>query len=148
MSFYPKKGQFTSKRDAMSRAKKIHCCVSCLYSSPTTFKECPECKITGMRVYFPSRAEHVRAVQLIQRQVRGEISQIKFHPRYDLVVEGVKICAYEADVSYVEDGKQVIEDTKSGGSDFIDAVAELKIKLFNALNAKHGLAVKIYRKAQ
>lgn len=149
MGFYQRKGQFTSKGDAMARAKKVHCCTACLFSSPATFKECPECHVTGMRVYFPSRSEHLRAVALIQMQLHGEISQIKFHPRYDLIVEGRKICAYEADVSYVDRaGKQIIEDTKASGTDFIEPVAELKISLFNALFEKHGLQVKIYRKAQ
>ncbi len=148
MSFYGR-GKFTSKQDAMSRAKKVHCCTACLFSSPTTFKECPECHVTGMRVYFPSRSEHLRAVQLIQMHLRGEISQIKFHPRYDLIVEGRKICAYEADVQYVDsNGKQIIEDTKASGTDFIEPLAEMKIDLFNALFAKHGLQVKIYRKGQ
>ncbi|MDE2227399.1 MAG: hypothetical protein KGJ89_05615 [Patescibacteria group bacterium] len=99
-----------------------------------------------MRVFFPSRAEHLRAVQLIQLFKNGRISQLKFHPRYDLIVEGFKICAYVADVSYVESGKQIVEDTKAAGT-FIDPVAELKISLFNALHAKHGISVKIHRNA-
>lgn len=149
MSFYPRKGQFTSTGDALRRAKKTHCCVFCLHNQPKTFKACPGCGVNGGRVYFPSRSEHLRAVALIQMSVRGEISQLKFHPRYDLIVEGRKICAYEADCSYVDGaGKQVIEDTKASGTDFIEPVAELKISLFNALFAKHGLQVKIYRKAQ
>ena len=138
-------GKFKSKRDAMNRAIRGHMCSACLHYQEKTFKVCPECEVDGMRVYFPSRAEHLRAVQLIMMQKAGKISQIKFHPRYDLIVDGSKICAYEADVSYVENGKQIIEDTKPSGTDFIDKVAELKISLFNALNKKHGLKVKIYR---
>lgn len=137
--------RFTSKRDAMNRAKRTHCCVACLHNQEKTFKVCPACGIDGMRVYFPSRAEHIRAVQLIMLQKRGGISQLKFHPRYDLVIKGSKICAYEADCSYVENGKQIIEDTKPSNTDFIDKVAEIKISIFNALFKENGLSVKIYR---
>ena len=140
-----KKGNFVSKQDAMSRAKRTHCCTACLHNQPQTFKACPACGVSGMRVYFPSRAEHLRAVKLIQKQLRGEISGLKFHPRFDLVVEGTEICTYVADCQYIEAGKQIIEDTKAGGTDFVDAVAELKIALFNALFKKLGLSVKIYR---
>lgn len=140
--------RFTSKRDAMSRARKIHCCTACLHNQPEIFKVCPKCGAgNDMRVYFPSRAEHLRGVQLIMFQKYGQISNLKFHPRYDLIVEGVKICAYEADCSYIENGKQIIEDTKPEGTDFMDAVAKFKIALFNALYAKHGLSVSIYRKS-
>ena len=137
--------RFTSKRDGMNRANRTHTCTACLHNQPTTFKVCPECGVDGMRVYFPSRAEHIRGVQLIIKQTEGKISQLKFHPRDNLLVDGSKICAYEADCSYIENGKQIIEDTKASGTDFIDKIAEFKISLFNALNKKHGLKVKIYR---
>ena len=131
----------------MNRAKRVHCCTACLHNQEKTFKECPNCGIEGMRVYFPSQAEHIRAAQLIMLQKTGRISQLKFHPRYDLIVEGTKICAYEADCSYIENGKQIIEDTKPEGTDFIDPIAKFKISLFNALFKKHNLKVRIYRKS-
>lgn len=93
---------------------------------------------------MPSAAELKRASQLILMLRAGRISQLKFHPRFDLKVEGVKVCAYEADAQYVEGGKIVIEDTKSEG-DFIEPVAKLKIALFNALHHKLGMTVKLYR---
>lgn len=138
------KGRFTSKRDAMSRAKKAHMCTSCLYSQPQTFKACPSCQVTGSRVYFPSSAELARAASLILLQRAGAIRELRFHPRVDLIVEGTKICAYEADACYIENGRQIYEDTKPEG-DFVDATAALKIALFDALHAKHGIKVKIVR---
>ncbi len=147
MSFFHHKGQFKNKADARSRAKRTHLCLSCLHNQPKTFKDCPQCGSQN-RVFMPSRAEHLRAVALIQKQVRGEISQLKFHPAFDLVIEGTKVCKYVADVQYVENGKQIVEDTKATGSDFIEPLAELKIAVFNALFAKFGLQVKIHRNAQ
>lgn len=146
MSFYPRNNRFTSKTDAMSRAKTTHCCTACLHSQQETFKICPACQAPGMRVYFRSRVEHIRGVELIMLQKAGKISGLRFLPKYDLVVEGTKICGYEADAEYRdENGKVVVEDTKPDG-DFMDKTAVFKIALFNALHQKHGIAVKIHRR--
>jgi hypothetical protein len=120
-------------------------CLSCLHYQTLTFKVCPQCGVEGMREYFPSMTELSRASTLIHKQLRGEISNLRFHPKYDLVVEGVKICRYEGDSEYRQDGKTVVEDVKASGTDFMEDVARLKIDLFNALHAKHGIKVKIYR---
>lgn len=143
------KSRFTSQQDARSRAIKCHLCTACLYNQRKKYKDCPKCHApAGMRVYMPSRAEHLRAVALIQKHARGEISQLKFHPGFDLIVDGKHITKYVADCQYVdENGKQIIEDTKATNTNFIEPVAELKIALFNALYAKHGLSVKIHRNA-
>lgn len=98
-----------------------------------------------MRVYFPSHAEHVRGAYLIRLSAEGTITNLRFHPRYDLVVEGQKITTYVADAEYRRDGKLVIEDTKAPNTDFMDPAAALKIGLFNALHVKHGVAVTIHR---
>lgn len=145
MSFYPKNNRFTSKADAMSRAKTTHCCTACLHNQNETFKNCPNCHAEGMRVYFRSRVEHIRGVELIMLQKAGGISNLRFLPKYDLVVEGTKICTYEADAEYIENKKLVVEDTKPKG-DFIDKTAVFKIALFNALFKKHGIAVTLCRR--
>jgi hypothetical protein len=136
---------FKRKADGFARAKKYHLCTSCLHVQPLLFKECPSCKVEGMRVFFPSRVEMIRAGELIRMQVAGKISRLRFHPRYDLIVEGTKICAYEADSEYMLEGKTVIEDVKPFG-DFMDKIAAMKISLFNAINKKHGLSVSIHRR--
>lgn len=138
------KKKWTSKRDAMGSAIGTHVCTACLNSSATTFKTCLKCKADGMRVYFPSQEERKRGAQLIRWHAEGKISNLKFHPRVDLIVEGTKLCAYEADSYYIRDGKQIYEDVKPPG-DFIESTSALKIALFNALNKKHGLEVTIYR---
>lgn len=137
---------FKSRADAFSRAKKFHFCTSCFHMQKGTFKDCPACKAPpNMRVFFPSRIEMQRGAELIRMQVAGKITALKFHPRTDLIVEGVKICAYEADASYIENGTQVFEDTKPYG-DFIEELSEVKIRLFDALHRKHGIDMRIHRR--
>lgn len=145
MSFYPRKGQFTSKRQGMDMAKRSHMCTACLHYQPDSFDACPKCGVDGMRVYFRSHIELARASELIHMQLRKEISQLKFLPQYDLIVDGVIVCKYEADSSYIEDGKQIVEDVKPN-SGFMDKGAVLKIKLFNALHKKHGISVRLHRR--
>lgn len=136
---------FKRKADGFARAKKYHLCTACCSFDPKPFKICPSCGVSGMREFFPSRVEMLRACELIRLQVAGKISGLKFHPRFDLMVEGVKICAYEADSQYQENGRTVIEDVKPHG-DFMDKIAAMKIDLFNAINRKHGLSVSIHRR--
>lgn len=137
---------FTSKMDGMSRAKRVHCCTACLHNQPENFnRDCPSCGARDMRVCFPSKVEHLQGALLIQRQVRGEISRLRFHPKYKLVVEGSEVCTYTADAEYIENGKTVVEDTKPDGF-FTDKTAIVKIALFNALHKKHGIAVTLIRR--
>ncbi len=141
------KGPPRSKREFYDLAIKNHLCVSCLHHQPKTWKECPQCKADeSHREYMPSMAELKRASQLIILQRSGHISRLTFHPRFDLKVNNVKICTYEADSSYYDEvGKYVVEDVKPPDSDFIAAESEIKINLFNALQLKHGISVKIFR---
>lgn len=136
---------FKRKGEGFARAKKFHLCTACLHYEPKPFKACPKCGVDGMRKFFPSRIEMIRAGELIRAQVAGEISRLRFHPRYDLVVEGTRLCAYEADSEYMKDGQIIVEDVKPFG-DFMDPIAALKIDLFNAINRKHGLSVNIHRR--
>jgi hypothetical protein len=135
-----------SKADFRAMAKKNHMCLSCFHYQTAIFVECPKCGVKGMREYFPSMVELSRASTLIHMQLRGDISNLRFHPKYDLIVEGVKVCRYEGDSEYRQNGKTVVEDVKANG-DFMEDLAKLKIALFDALHAKHGIKVKIYRDA-
>ena len=126
-------------------AVKSHLCTACLAHQPTTWKVCPKCGAPeGNREFMPSMAELKRAAQLCHLARLGKITDLKFHPLFDLKVDGVKVCVYEADSQYMENGKLVVEDTKPSG-DFMEPVAKLKIALFNALHSKFGISVKIYR---
>lgn len=143
MSFKPG-NRFQSKAHALGMAHRTHACTSCMHQQSTTFDLCPTCGVRGMRVYFRSKKELGRAMQLILLQRAGKISQLKFLPKFDLVVNGVLVCKYEADAQYVENGRTQIEDTKPSG-DFMTDVAKFKIALFNAIYAPQGLSIKVLR---
>jgi hypothetical protein len=57
-----------------------------------------------------SKAEAARWGELRLLEQGGVISDLRFHPRYQLP-GGI---TYEADSSYTEDGRQVVEDVKGG----------------------------------
>lgn len=143
-----KRKRWTSKLDGIRSAKAVHFCVACRHTQAENWKEdpCPSCGKSGSRYYFMSEVEQKRAAELLLMQNLGQIRGLKFQPRYDLVVEGVHICTYVADFSYIKpDQKTVIEDVKP--EKFIDAMAKMKIDLFNAINKKHGLSVKLHKKS-
>lgn len=86
-------------------------------------------KIDGLS--FDSKAEVVRWGELSLLLSVGEISNLKHHPKFKLIVSGALICTYEADSSYFEKGHhhEIVEDVKGYPTrDYI-----LKRKLFQAL---------------
>lgn len=78
---------------------------------------------------FDSQAEAVRYGELKMLEKNGDIRQLEIHPIYPLIVNGKKICKYEADFQYLEKGKTVVEDVKG----FRTAVYRLKKKLMKAV---------------
>lgn len=62
-----------------------------------------------------SRKEYRRWLDLQLRERAGEISRLHRQPVFDLIVNGVLVCRYIADASYVEaaTGALVVEDSKS-----------------------------------
>ena len=135
-----------SKLDGIQSAKRAHFCYACMYQQPATWGSdpCPRCGGSGSRVYMKSAAELGRAAELIIMQRAGQISHLRFQPRYNLIVEGEKICAYVGDFEYREGGKVICEDVKP--LKFMDGEAKLKIALFNALHRKHGMTVTLHKK--
>ena len=61
---------------------------------------------------FPSKKEGKRYGELKLLEQAGKISDLKLQPPFDLHVNGVKVCFYKGDFSYVENGVRVIEDVK------------------------------------
>jgi hypothetical protein len=66
------------------------------------------CKVTYYGRTFDSKLEGVRALQLWDRQRRGEISDLCF--QVPLVIPNV--CKAVIDFTYMENGEQVYEDAK------------------------------------
>lgn len=65
-------------------------------------------------VSFDSKAEARRWGELKLLQRAGEIADLQLQPSFDLIVNGVKVCAYRGDFGYFRvNGPRVIEDVKS-----------------------------------
>lgn len=64
-------------------------------------------------IWFDSEKEANRYLALKMAQKAGDISELVIHPRFDLVVNTIKISRYTADFQYIENGKTVVEDVKS-----------------------------------
>jgi len=86
-------------------------------------------KVTVDGIRFDSIKESHRYLELKTLQQAGVITNLELQPRYDVVVNGQKICYYKADFRYMENGAQVIEDVKGMRT----PIYRLKKKLVEAL---------------
>lgn len=86
---------------------------------------------------FASKKEAGRYAELRLLQQAGVIADLVLQPRFDLVVNGQKICRYFADFRYTDGGVDVVEDVKSQGTK--TPVYRLKRKLMKAC---HGIEVR------
>lgn len=79
---------------------------------------------------FPSKAEAKRYGELKLLEKAGEISELVLQPRFDLRVNGIHICHYIADFSYVEwkNMEIVVEDVKG----FVTDLFRIKKRLMKA----------------
>jgi len=100
----------------------------------TKYRSRPTTCTAGHR--HPSAKESDRCGILRLLEKGGEIEELKFQPRYKLVVDGSPICTYVADFSYIDarTRKCVIEDCKG----VLTPVYRLKKKLMKAC---HGLEI-------
>jgi Protein of unknown function (DUF1064). len=83
-------------------------------------------------IVFASKREATRYQDLKVMEQHGLISGLTLQPKYDLIVQSVKICRYVADFGYIENGAVVIEDVKSKITKGLP-VYRLKKKLMKAL---------------
>lgn len=84
--------------------------------------------VDGVR--FDSLAEAERYGELRWLEQAGQIACLAVHPRYEIVAASAagKAVHYEADFSYTEGGREVVEDVK-GGAATQTAVWKLKWRL-------------------
>ena len=85
------------------------------------------CFIDGIR--FASLKEGRRYKELKLLEKSGQIQNLELQPRYDLIINSIKIGFYKADFRYNENGKQVVEDVKGYKTD----VYKLKKKMIKAV---------------
>ena len=62
-------------------------------------------------------------------QAAGEISRLILQPKFDIIVNGVKVAYYKADFAYFNKNNRVIEDVKGVKT----PIYRLKKKLVEAL---------------
>ena len=84
-------------------------------------------------IKFASKGEAGRYAELAALLKGGVISDLVTHPRFPLVVNGVKVGTYIADFSYVDEGARVVEDFKGMRKGAAWAMFRLKAKLVKAL---------------
>ena len=65
-------------------------------------------------ITFASRKEGKRYQELRLLERAGEIQDLRLQVPYELIPKqkGERACTYYADFVYMEDGKQIVEDTK------------------------------------
>lgn len=82
--------------------------------------------------WFDSDMEGKRYAQLKLMEATGEIANLELHPKFPIVVNGEKVCVYEADFRYWdrEKDRYVVEDVKGVRT----AVYRLKKKLMEVVN--------------
>lgn len=99
-------------------------------------------KIDG--ITFDSKLEADRYQQLKLLEKAGQIKGLEYHKKFVIIPKsryGENVL-YEADFFYFENGKPIVEDTKSEAT--ITAVYKLKKRL---LAETHGITIKeVYRK--
>ena len=86
-------------------------------------------KCTHDGIKFDSKKELNRYLYLKLLLNNGKISNLEIHPRFDLIVNGIKIGRYTADFRYNIKGEVIIEDVKSKATKTRDYILRKKILL-------------------
>ena len=89
-------------------------------------------------VTFDSKKESARYSDLKLMHRAGAITDLTLQPKFDIVINGQKVCSYIADFSYVENGVTVVEDVKSEMTRKLPTY-RLKKKLMRAV---HGIEIR------
>ncbi len=89
----------------------------------------PKAERTVDGIVFDSKKEATRYGELKLLVRAGQITGLRRQPRFDIVVNGVKIGFYKGDFGYDENGKSVVEDVKGMKT----PMYRLKKKLVEAL---------------
>ena len=76
---------------------------------------------------FDSKKELKRFMELEILLRAREIADLEIHPKFDLMVNGVKIGKYTADFRYKKDNDIIVEDVKSRATKTRDYILRKKI---------------------
>lgn len=86
-------------------------------------------------IKFHSKREAARYGKLKWMEKVGIISSLELQPRFEITVNGQKICTYVGDFEYTENGVRVVEDVKG----YRTPEYRLKSKLMLAV---HGITIR------
>lgn len=80
---------------------------------------------------FDSQGEYARYCDLVLFLKCGAISDLKVHPRYPILINGIKVCNVAMDFQYKEKGlaQTVVEDFKG----YYTSESKLRHKMFRAM---------------
>jgi hypothetical protein len=93
-------------------------------------------------ITFDSMAEAARYGALKIVQAAGLISELRLQVRYDITVNGRKVCRYVADFVYIENGKEVVEDVKGMKTPVYNLKKKLMEAVFGVVILETGLRKK------
>ncbi len=79
--------------------------------------------------FFSSKKEANRYLILKAMAEAGKIKNLVLQPKYEIVVNGQKVCGYRADFSYDWNGRRITEDCKGMKT----AVYSIKKRLMSAV---------------
>lgn len=85
-------------------------------------------------ITFDSKLEAGFYQQLRLREAAGEISELELQPRFEFVINGVKVGRYTGDFRYTENGKVIVADAKG----YFSRDYPLRKKLMKAV---HGIEI-------
>lgn len=86
---------------------------------------------------FASKKEARRYVELSLQEKAKHIEDLRCQVPYDIIINGIKVCRYVADFTYIipETRERIVEDAKG----YRTPIYRLKAKLMRAV---HGVAIK------
>lgn len=136
-------GRVSTLTYADARGRKRHICRACLFKKQSNLRTKSKFGNKPTKVSAgtaDSKGEAKRFEDLKLLEMAGEIKNLKFHPKYDIEINGVKICSYEADSSYYDMRRfmQVVEDAKGCRTE----VFKLKKRLMLAI---YGIDVEEFK---
>ena len=92
---------------------------------------------------FDSQAEAARYRELKLLERAGQISMLRVHPRYEIIINEQKICIVEADFEFYDEQQERTRYIDVKGMDL--ALSRLKRKLVKALYAMEIEVEKVKR---
>ena len=124
-----------SKLDPLSKLQQETTLRKLSLDSPKSTSKYRNNKTEAEGIIFDSKKEANRYLELRRLEKFHHISDLKIQVRFEIVINSMKVCAYVADFTYIEDGKLVVEDVKG----FKDKIYRLKKKLMKAC---HGIDIR------